>query len=164
MISRRRALAGLLVLVLAISIAPGNRSAVGRASPNAHVANLDEGYVGNPTAEFRTDADGNGLFDSLVLRVPFIVNVSGHFWLSAFLFVNNTQAGNTTDRSLAPGTYLIEMALPGWRIRLSRSDGPYNVSLGMYDPDTSFSAAPSQRAAASRRTTSHLLRAPHGRP
>jgi len=157
MISRRRASAGLLVLILAISIVPGNRSAVGRASPNLPRTTLDEGYVGNPTAEFRTDTDGDGLFDSLVLRVPFIVNVSGRFWLSASLFVNNTQAGNTTDRNLAPGTYLIEMALPGWRIRLSRSDGPYNVSLGMYDPDTSFSAGRSYRTAAYDWTTFEFL-------
>src|SRR5437764_1977184 len=126
MISRRGALAGLLVLVLAISIAPGDRSAVGRGSPDVHLATLDEGYVGGPITEFRTDPDGNGLFDSLVLRVPFIVNVSGHFWLSAFLVAANAQAGNTTDQNLSPGTYMIEMALPGWRIRLGRSDGPYN--------------------------------------
>ena len=157
MITRRRALVGLLVLLLAFSIAPGNRNAVGRASPNSHPATLDEGYVGNPTAEFRTDPDGNGLFDSLVLRVAFIVNVSSHFWLSAFLVANNTQAGNTTDRNLSPGTYMIEMALPGWRIRLGRSDGPYNLSLGMYDPDTGFSSGRFYRTAAYTWTTFEFL-------
>src|SRR6266566_8419783 len=161
MISRRQSLAGLLVLVLAISIAPSNRSAVGQASssapPSAPLAGLDEGYIGNPTAEFRSDADHDGLFDSLVVRVPFIVNVSGRFSLSAFLLANNTQAGNSTERNLAPGTYVVDMALPGWRIRLSRSDGPYNVSLGMYDPETSFSAGRSYRTAVYTWTTFEFL-------
>jgi hypothetical protein len=116
---------------------------------------VDEGYIGIPTAEFRTDADGNGLFEALIVRVPIVINVSGLFYLNAWL--NNTGAGNSTDRTFSPGTYLIDFALPGYRLRISRTDGPYDLTIVLYDPSTGFYASRAYRTAAYRWDTFQFL-------
>ena len=155
MIRMHRVFAVLLIAVLAVSMAAGSGLFVARAAPSTAPMSVDEGYIGIPTAEFRTDADGNGLFEALIVRVPIVINVSGRFYLNAWL--NNTGAGNSTDRTFSPGTYLIDFALPGYRLRISRTDGPYDLTIVLYDPSTGFTASRAYRTAAYRWDTFQFL-------
>ena len=126
-----RASAMMIALAVAVSVGAFSGTFFARGEQRPAPAPLNVGYISDPISEFRTDVDGDGLFDALVLRIPFVVNESGHFSLQAWMTANGASAANFTNLVLSAGTHVVDLVLPGWRIRLTQTDGPYAVEIGM---------------------------------
>ena len=113
----------MIALAVAVSVGAFSGTFFARGEQRPAPAPLNVGYISDPISEFRTDVDGDGLFDALVLRIPFVVNESGHFSLQAWMTANGASAANFTNLVLSAGTHVVDLVLPGWRIRLTQTDG-----------------------------------------
>ena len=147
----------MIALAVAVSVGAFSGTFFARGEQRPAPAPLNVGYISDPISEFRTDVDGDGLFDALVLRIPFVVNESGHFSLQAWMTANGASAANFTNLVLSAGTHVVDLVLPGWRIRLTQTDGPYAVEIFMYNADTGNSTDRQYQTAAYDWTTFEFL-------
>jgi hypothetical protein len=85
-----------------------------------------------PHTDTGLDTDGDGFFDHLAVEVQIEVREGGIFLLTADLW------GSLIDRTsnfttLAPGLHAVPVWFDGRHINASDVDGPYQVSLVLYD-------------------------------
>ena len=82
-----------------------------------------------------TDSPPNGLYDELVVETGLRVNEAGDFDISAALADQSGRYITSAFRrvSLSPGKAGVEISFSGTRINEAGVDGPYQVSLSLYD-------------------------------
>src|SRR5205807_6581164 len=76
------------------------------------------------------DTNGNGLFDSLVYKLPVNVTRAGPYTFTAALmaFTNNYRVAHTTTHVVLPsGRSTVSLIFPAFSIRASHLGGPYTV-------------------------------------
>lgn len=90
-----------------------------------------------PHSDEGLDADGDGFFDFLHLDIHVNAAVSGNFFIPVELY-DITGTVLITDRftnQFIDGTTVVSLDLSGRDIFESGIDGPYNVSLGLFDEE-----------------------------
>ena len=90
---------------------------------------------GGPPAYATPDADGDGLYDALVVHVPLRVTATVPMTLIGTLSVGNDTVAFVSDpsaRSPSPGAYIWDVRLEGPAIRASHRDGPYRLWLLLF--------------------------------
>lgn len=88
-----------------------------------------------PHSERVTDADGDVLYDFLVIEAQVNISVEGDYrvrgimtdWWDATVDI----VENSTH--LAVGTQIVELWYPGWPIRYNGEDGPYDIELLLFN-------------------------------
>lgn len=85
-----------------------------------------------PHAEAGLDTDGDGLFNYLVVDAQIEVQQDGFFLLRSS--VQGTPLGETSNfTALAAGLHTVPVWISGERLNASELDGPYEVSLSLFD-------------------------------
>jgi hypothetical protein len=86
------------------------------------------------------DINGDGLFDTLVVPVNVNCSLAGNYTLKGSLYngshLHITSASSNTD--LVSGTSGVSLSFDGMAIRNEGLDGPYDVSITIYDSDQAF--------------------------
>ena len=86
-----------------------------------------------PHTDFGLDTDGDGLYNTLVVELGIDVSVAGRYYFYANICASAcvVYAYNTTDLDL--GHQTVRLLFDGYTLRTSGLDGPYSVTVYMYD-------------------------------
>ena len=89
----------------------------------------------NNYSDFGTDKDGDGLYNYLTLYAEINVSTAGNYTLEGLLFDSNrTEIELRSNYTyLNSGISVVELNFDGFGIYEHGVDGPYNLSLGLYD-------------------------------
>lgn len=87
-----------------------------------------------PHSDYGDDTNDNALYDWLVVEVVIDVQVAGSYYVSGALYAPFYICGDGTSVTLDIGTNFVELQFDGWSISDEMADGPYTVSLAVYDP------------------------------
>lgn len=96
------------------------------------------GQFAAPHTDRGRDADGDALFDFLVVETPIMVEVAGLFFLQATLSdeASSLFLFGTNLTSLDAGLETVELVFDGVPLNVSGIDGPYRVELYLYNWST----------------------------
>ncbi len=89
---------------------------------------------GSPITDSGLDADGNGLYEALVVHVPVVLSSRGPVQVSGYLEAPGSNASGVESRAseiriLDAGTFTWDVTFDGSSIRRLQTPGPYRVSL-----------------------------------
>jgi hypothetical protein len=86
-----------------------------------------------PYADEGRDADGDGIFESLVVHAPIRVVEAANVTVDAYLnyMYGTLDAPRGDVRSYPPGDHLWDLVFDGLPLYSTRSDGPYTVSVSL---------------------------------
>jgi hypothetical protein len=123
---------------------------LGTASLSASTVNVSS------IQDFGRDTNANGLFDSLVVRVPVTVTNAARYRLAGVL---RDSAGNTlfasTAAPLTPGLHAMDLAFDGATIGTRGVNGPYDLVELRLAEETDIAILPVDEAATSYRTRAY---------
>ncbi|MEM2891803.1 MAG: hypothetical protein QXJ32_04790 [Thermoplasmata archaeon] len=91
------------------------------------------GWLEPPYGEAPLDNDSDGLYDYLVVDIPVNVTLAGTYQVEAELLRTWSIDVVVNATYLEPGTTIVQVKFTGWVIRQSGRDGPYTVSISLYD-------------------------------
>ncbi len=102
----------------------------------ASPVSASEGTFFPPHTDFGVDSDGNNRYEVLQLDVGVSVTIGGNFTIQGILndttgsqFITNS----STSFNASPGAYTANLTFNGSDIFQSRTDGPYNISLTLFN-------------------------------
>lgn len=109
------------------SLAEDNRSPIGVEPLN--------GSFTPPHSDAGFDANGNGLYDFLIVNVSFMVDRPENYTVVGFLHDANFTLTlfEETSQFLEAGSWVVFLIYPGFAIHSSGVDGPYAVDLTLFD-------------------------------
>src|SRR6266566_217224 len=148
--SRLRVWIGVLVTVLMVAaftpavLSRSTMSAKSQTIPagvsSKAVVLAGAGHFAPPHSDSGYDANGNGLFDFLLVNASVQITAPGNFTVSGTLhFANSTlQIRNSTSAGLPAGPANLTIGFDGRLINQSGIDGPYTVDLVLFNENFSF--------------------------
>jgi parallel beta-helix repeat protein len=88
-----------------------------------------------PHSDYGLDTDNDNLYNYLVVNANVGVSTAGWYQISGDIYDNNGNyiAYVSVENYLDVGTQTLELRFDGWRINRSGGDGPYRVSMSLYD-------------------------------
>jgi hypothetical protein len=88
-----------------------------------------------PHSDYGLDTDGDNLYNYLVVEANVVVSAAGWYRISSDLYDNTCYriASVSAEDYLDVGTQTLELRFDGRMIHYSGRDGPYRVSMSLYD-------------------------------
>ncbi len=107
------------------------------------IVRASDGTLNPPHSDFGLDTTipPNGLYDELIVDVSIDVTVAGAFYVLVDLYDNTGSwwiDGVFTNQNLPLGVQSIQISFPGYIIRQSGYDGPYEVDIILLDDMMNF--------------------------
>ncbi|MGQ9586961.1 MAG: OmpL47-type beta-barrel domain-containing protein [Thermoplasmata archaeon] len=88
-----------------------------------------------PHGEYGLDADGDMLYEYLVVLASVDVRVAGTYWIAALVDLGTGVAFRSNLTYLDVGLQTVELRVPGWQFFTHGANGPYGVQLLAFDEE-----------------------------